>query len=1386
LNERHLLVQRKVDDWIKVLMKENGLNSLKELFSCVHSGTIPSCILQCSQQIQVNGMEETEEEKIETIFRKVKSSLSNIILPLPGLLSLTLNLERPRYHLNLCDLLYDCFEKKMMKNDPLFVMTRTPFSPLDLQRIEKVVGMKVSGVCVSEIESERKLIQILQNHFHPSFNRDQINSQENGNFHDELLIIQFDLITSSLVQITHAIFLTSRFFSLRLNQSTKYRRPILYLLHSPPRIRDHSLLFALDFHVHWLYYYIDEIYPTEECQFLIELLTTPLHHLFLEKKCDLYEIVLKRLMNAVSNVQVQGGSNVNVLNRYQLLKKAISSSIQFKNLFLKIIWEILRHKTDVKSSGLYLHVCLAIREKNIGPIFVSVNKSIEEIVLQATTSAILYLEKNNNLSTLRFGCDEWLTFAQNPNLVDIDAICMLAKVGGRSVEEVLFSSVAVNTGKFGPLVSRFPFSYGISSMLNGTNTRTTIDIQFGKKGSSTSSIAQYTLYCDALNRVSETVFGTEIIEQWKGNHQIDYLYDFVSLNGFPVANLQFDNELMIFRCLFRLWFNRNITTPPEIHAAFWVSEKTIQNIISILSLLPNFSRDFVLRIIEKFCSTPFTTLLPNSLYLFLWFIYETVVTTLWGMITSTLFPNEVQKDRPQEVDIPIPWLYQTCKQISDFKEQIRKCITLGIQNGKRLNLIEIASLISTISIDMNNLFVDISRSLDENGCEEYEKNENLRYLYHKWRSISSFQILLEEILIQSHTTKTLDCFYQNFMNFFIEDQPLSTQFFDNFLIITLDLISLIGCCTVCGGNISIDSNSLLCFNCNEIEHKLINKKESKKEIVTSFAGVSPSSSSSIQRPNQKLIQIILCRFVREIVLPHLPWITGITFLPSQALLNHLGLIVNTRATGLHALLTAEGFQQWNEKMITFVKLSRTKSLISDCDSLLRLSVLWKKGKGKDYYESLLSFSLITSVQMCILTQLLQHQDQFSINYQVKLDAIDAQLLYLRSRLSFHFERFKGLLKSNPKSSRKLLLFKIAQEYNFKSLIRCERMSIPFLDGIACLQVMLFYYVEALYSEIPVEESIQREFHEFFNDVLTNNSNIIAYLLKTVKSESGVDGVVSFIKYLMKKVPEVTWTMFVDNHQLGRIDASPLLSLESPVHVHNKKGKKKVDTPAQMEQIFLKLFQKPNITSQLVNTLNQIDYDELVCHCLPSAFAASIQLGPQDAEDIVKKFKDIFDLVKFKSPMTKAIPLLSTFVAEVSLSLLKQTSQKIYRVFSSIFEDVEQLLLLIQLRIAFLIVRHPNSWITSLVFTPRRWTRLILPASPSTFKMNESVHWYFFFNIFINFFINFIIVEHEFIVFYYFLLLLFFFNVFFSFFELSFILFFNNFNLYQIIQFISFI
>ena len=152
----------------------------------------------------------------------------------------------------------------------------------------------------------------------------------------------------------------------------------------------------------------------------------------------------------------------------------------------------------------------------------------------------------------------------------------------------LYSRPALNTGKLGPLTSRFPFSYSITNLLNGKSTRNQLEQLFEKKKGQPQEQDQNNVVVffqeatEIMKKMCVSFFGEEMVESWSGGGRtegekegegLDYFYDMVGMCGFPAANLSQDDEVLLFKTVMRgVTGKRQLVTPYEIHAAFLLSE----------------------------------------------------------------------------------------------------------------------------------------------------------------------------------------------------------------------------------------------------------------------------------------------------------------------------------------------------------------------------------------------------------------------------------------------------------------------------------------------------------------------------------------------------------------------------------------------------------------------------------------------------------------------------------------------------------------------------------------------------------------------------------------------------------------------------------------------
>ena len=622
------------------------------------------------------------------IIANVKLCLSHAVLPVPGLLSPSIQKTRNSapYHLDFWRLLYGFFSENDEETPGLYVITHSIMSALETKEFEERTGMGVRCARLSEIESENRLRELFEGHLAPTmpgWEPKEDDDQESKT--SEILVMQFDPTSSNSKQMFHANFLCTQALNRRnellasLSPSpppSRYRRPIVFLVHLPPALRDRQRFYVLDYQKPWKYFYVDELEDTSSRP-IEHFLRTPIHQLSNEGLIDLLKIIFSKLPRALTSARTQFDRPCHVTMKERLwrLKDRIRNHPGFQKFFVGLVYGVLENKGTAREVSLLLHTSLAIREKHCGTVWVSIEKAIEAVVMQATASTILYLEKNNNLSTLRFGADRWLRYAANPNIFGPEALFLTAKIGGRKEDEGMYGRVALNTGRLGALVARFPFSHSIATLLDGGGGGMRREIE--ERGGSGGVMERFVVFEKALWGIAQGLFGEELVSEWKkfgreveeekkrkqkegpkktvvkkkewkklGEERekeeeterlINYFHDFVGLCGMPCGDMSHQEQKLVFRTLFECCFPGQKVRdwmPPQLHAAFWANEKRMQNILTLLSLVPPETKAYILRMMDKAISEEEEEEVSGgkknkSLLVFLWFLYETAIDSVW-------------------------------------------------------------------------------------------------------------------------------------------------------------------------------------------------------------------------------------------------------------------------------------------------------------------------------------------------------------------------------------------------------------------------------------------------------------------------------------------------------------------------------------------------------------------------------------------------------------------------------------------------------------------------------------------------------------------------------------------------------------------------------------
>ena len=960
------------------------------------------------------------------VIENVKRCLERVSLPVPGLMSRHFReVGRAAYHLDLMSLLVDFFKEEKASRPALFVMTQVPLCGVDFRSVEQISGLKTSKLFLTEIESEAKFRERISKHLLcPSASTSNPHSlpqgkreleekeevgEESESERDEMLVVQFDPLSSSSIQITQAIFICSQYLSSFSSQgeegeieeatppapatptqetpervsprqpSSLPRRPILFLVHLPPGLRGRMKSFSLDFQRPWKYFFVDEVQDRHNDDILL-FLRTPIHKLIEMKKLNLYELMFPRLAGALANAFTQSDGTITLHSRLDLLKETLNTSIEFREFLVGLVFGVLKAKGE--GQKLMVHVQLAIREKRCGPIWESLQRGIDAVVTQALTNVFLFLEKNNNLSTLRFGVGDWLILARNSNVFDEEALMMTAQIGGRKQEEELNARWAINTGKLGPLSSCFPFSYGVVSLLNGKNTRSSIQELCPEEEG---HVAQFKSYCDALWGLTKTFFGSDIVDHWKRKgsktslawtskktnevkqtDQLDYFHDFVSQCGIPTPKLSLEDEKLVILTVFQLTTQEKETWgPPEVHAAFWVCEKRIQNIISILSMLPKGTINLILAHMNLSQSKQKEkgNKEKSSLSTFLWYLFEVVMESLWVLASNLVVFDEggaglkrMREESQKRREISLkgvqpPWLLadESVKDLKTVSIQIQKAITGKIFIRKAYRPNEFVSLISSLYTPLSDLLLDFTQVAErEEKKPKVNREQIVVSLKNKWDSIVTLQIILEEVIQPRGYLNYIGPVGEKLLSFLRGNKCSDLSFFDRFVEQIIDVCMALGSCWDCGRPSAWRGMSFRCWHCiamNKQDTPLASEQvEEDSAFWDSFLGTSLGegvrsssssslpSSSSLQKDKKKdkkevlskeylfpsdfrLLQMVLSRVVAEVFLPSSLQQLSLSTLPlDSSLVKHLAGIVNTDERGLPALVSADGHRKWQAKM----------------------------------------------------------------------------------------------------------------------------------------------------------------------------------------------------------------------------------------------------------------------------------------------------------------------------------------------------------------------------------------------------------------------------------------------------------------------------------------
>ena len=1177
LEDMHHRIVASVTDWTGLILKECGLDSLQHVFCGFHPGTISSAVFNLSQQHPESQLEDAVRRALRLIASPAAMALSPSLVaveeldgkPLIAPLTLTEGVE---------SLLARSAAEHVPKAS--LIMTHSPVSHLN-HSLRESIDADVEVVRLDEVKSEQSFETVLEKHF--SKLSDPANTEKKF-----LLVVQFDPITCSPLQINHAKFLsTNRLMKIRPRPNTP-SSGIVFLVHMPPGVRARSRTFVLDFEHPWESLFLDDIRGTTlesgETVDIPTLLDTPLMKLFDMGLCNLEEQVMSLIPTALCRVRqpspmVNNPLNINGMtflacpedrkvvdlpSRIELLKTALENQA-FKDLFIGTVVAILKEKGQGKNkAGAYLHAELAIGDMSCGTMIESLVRTLQELVMQAMVHVLFFFEKNFTFSTIRHHPELWMAFASNKNIFDPSTRFMTASLGGKAVFRKMQTKYADNNGRSGTFVSTFPFSYFFYTLLNGDETRKAIAAAVQKqiasqKLSSLGATARFELEREYLDKVFSSFFGEKIVSlvqkgmEKEGVAKLDYLHDFVSLSASPILGMNYEEVELVYRSVLLAFDSRALSSAGAVHAAFRFNSHRIQVICSVLSTIPQDARKLVLgnmyeAAVQKEGEGRLSVLIEA--------VFQGVVDTIWAESESLPFFT-----RP-----------------------------LGLLLEER-NKFRVSDLILSLEKDVHDLLTDWVEFSDMDGSKQGDMKG-------KWKAVLVLKIFLQSIMKEAGDWGTGEV-GQGLLKLIQSSDVSSSLFFDQFCIALANMYSYLICCVDCGRMLGhrkdeseeskkkLDSlhkgTCSMCWNKRGFQEAqghqfnshynfhlprtfwnyfLSSADDRKREFCQDFFEIASMKTPSLgdkSKPEKKSLLVpkrgnhlrflknILVRYTDEILLP-----SGVSRAEfdeiDPALLQHFCQLVNFPTPSL--IFNKAAF---NEEEVQALECDlETPLRTSLMNTLLRAEhdVKWgaeEKGEGK---------AVIAYKTLSVMGEKLF-------------------LAQERSRLRENLEKRTDQERSNELT----LLLELLDEKDFEvASTRLakkddEEKKRGWLLSVAKVQTVLEKYGSFMGSDSFPSEKMDgkqvNQFMDFFNVVLAKKTKATSflriYVLKVILNTAGMDPLLGFLF----SAPErgATWCE-IDSQQMGSLvqeecPMGPIYSREM-----NKNGQ-------SMERFFATLFKTPS-------------------------------------------------------------------------------------------------------------------------------------------------------------------------------------------------------------------
>ena len=1281
-------VAEKLHNWVGKIVEETKFTSNSSVFPGYHEGTLPSLLFTLEAQL---------ESQSESVYEKIaKEKLKMIANPAAAILSPSLKEIEGTIYDDLPSAVGGIFSGEAEGPQACLVVTHSPVSHLDQNLIARL-GPNVSVIKLDEVKSEKSFKVLLDNHL----------TGEAG----KLLVVQFDPIRCSSLQVSHAKFLCGN--AILTAGPRSQGNKVLFVVHAPPGVRNRSRSFVLDYEDPWEFLFLDDLRGLVMSSKkslgwdLTGLLLTPIMKLFESGVVlDFEETLMSQIPTAVSRVRlpvpnafssskfldstsvwkgVETKGLLDFSDRTLFLRNCMKEEV-FRQIFIESVTAILMERSGSSGSDLPLHASLAVGEMACGTLVQSLVYVMTELTMQAMVYVLRQFEKNFNLATYALAPKLWLSLAKNPNVFSKKSLAAVSALGGRKIFQEVSMKEVENGGKAGTFVSSFPFSIAIFGILNGDGTRRAVDAACASHPPF--GLLRFEAEVHSITQIYRDLFGKDVVELGSSG-DLSYLHDFVAIVAPPNSGMTMREVEFVHLVVLTAFHPRALESPPSIHASYRQCEAKIQLICSVLATLPKEYRSKILSGMHEASNNMECQDLSRMVCL-LEVIVGGVIDMVWSKVDALPF----------------------------VKLEGGEPVLTGLKS-------RIPLLISSLSPNVTSL---LSQLEEEEAGERGE--EGLRGLQKQWSALMVLKLFLEVYEQEDRQWGTGEAGRRIVRLLRSRDcNPHSPIFFDTFWASVAKFYSCYKCCSGCGALLthheddSAPKTTVCSSECGNM--KAGASRDSMKQWAKTndvefgslgfgkpfwddFLGTSKVEKEVPAKVKEEIeLNRIVTFLESRLESCFVKFVDGVLLAPSlswrqlsqidRAVINHMSKILNSPVSS--PLAIRRDLPQEEIGMVTLnLSLSSRKLIMG---SLLRSEEeLFRKDLGKK-----------------------EKSDPF-FHFSSTL----GKKLYL-SQVSSKFEQEVDGLTEDAESIRKVRSLLSADSIAVVTKWIAEGTDLEIrkrLESLGRLQVVLKWYGRKIGEDQFPSDALAAdpEFHKFsdlFNELLSSDDAHIAraYVLKTIKSSLGVDAILALMFVGSEK--RVAWLRFEESClELVQEDCplGPLL----PKNM--RKNAEKVVTAIE------KLFQDPSQDSSFDEVLkcNHLD-DSLIPILYQEISALAIKERKSNENFLLSIIKtgDLLASMVQNKHLSKVLPhaiktiLLLSFPTSES-KLLSRDIIPCTLASGQGLTNTAKIFLQIQLRLCMGLVQFPDSWIAGLVYEPHKFLNRYLPATKFELPLSQ-VRWY---------------------------------------------------------------